>query len=173
MASGSASVTSTSARMIASGVRSSCEASATKRRWPANAVSEPGEHGVEGVGELLELVVGPVELDPLVQVRLREPRAVVVIACTGRRTRPAMQPAEPEGRMAIAAERDGRLGEQVLEVLVRRSGSARRGTPSGRRCRRPRHARSVSTSLGDTPSSSATATRTSSGFWVRLRSTRK
>ena len=68
VASGSASVTSTSARMMASGVRSSCDASATKRRWPSKADSNAGQHRVECVGELLELVVGTVERDPLVEV---------------------------------------------------------------------------------------------------------
>ena len=58
--------------MIASGVRSSCEALATKCRWLAKRVVEPHEHPVERVGQLLELVGGALERDPLAEVLARD-----------------------------------------------------------------------------------------------------
>ena len=51
---------------------------------------EPGQHVVEGVGQLLELVVGALEVDPLVgQGALGELAAVAVICATGRSARSA------------------------------------------------------------------------------------
>ena len=70
---GLASVTSIAVRITVSGVRSSCEALATKRRWLAKAASSRAEHGVEGVRQFLQLVVGPGQRDPLAQVLLRGP----------------------------------------------------------------------------------------------------
>ena len=49
--------------MIASGVRSSWEALAAKRCCSATWASEPREHGVEGVGELAELVAAALQPD--------------------------------------------------------------------------------------------------------------
>ena len=71
-ASGSESVTSSSVRTIASGVRSSCEALATKRRWLSKAPSRRAEHRVEDVGELAQLVARAPEPDALVQGALRD-----------------------------------------------------------------------------------------------------
>jgi hypothetical protein len=54
-------------RLIASGVRSSWAALAVKRRWGVEGGVQAGEHLVEGVGQLLELVVGAVQGDALVE----------------------------------------------------------------------------------------------------------
>ena len=43
-----------------------------KRPLGAEGLVETADHAVEGVGELLQLVVGPVERDPLVEVLLRQ-----------------------------------------------------------------------------------------------------
>ena len=51
-----------------SGLRSSWEASWTKRRWFSNARSSLPDHGVEGVGQPRELVVGAVERDTSRQI---------------------------------------------------------------------------------------------------------
>ncbi len=61
--------TSSWPRITVSGVRSSCEASATKARCPAKASVEPVEHVVEGVGEHLDLLALAARVvDPRVQV---------------------------------------------------------------------------------------------------------
>ena len=93
------SATSSSVRLIASGVRSSCEALATNRRWPSKDAVQPVQHQVEGVGQLLHLVGGPVQRDPLVQAAppagasaIR--RAVSVIRCSGLQHPPGHQPAQ-------------------------------------------------------------------------------
>ena len=59
---GSLRATSSSVWVIASGVRSSWEALAANRLLLGDVRFEPGEHGVEGVGELAELVVAALEL---------------------------------------------------------------------------------------------------------------
>ena len=87
---GSASATSISVRITVSGVRSSCEALATKRRWLVEGRLEAVEHVVEGLGQLAQLVVGPVGVDPPVErARRSRARAAVTISRSGPSTRPA------------------------------------------------------------------------------------
>ena len=62
---GSLRATSSRACVVASGVRSSWEALAANLRCSATLRFEPGEHGVEAVGELAELVVAAREPDPM------------------------------------------------------------------------------------------------------------
>ena len=52
---------------MVSGVRSSCEALATKRRWLSKDAIEPFEHRIEGIGEILDLVLGTGEGDALME----------------------------------------------------------------------------------------------------------
>ena len=61
--------------MTASGFRSSCEASSTKRRWVRTPSIEPVEHRVERVGEIAHLVGWTAETDPPREIgRLDLPR---------------------------------------------------------------------------------------------------
>ena len=66
-ASGSASATSTSARMTVSGVRSSWRGVGDEAALAVERAGEPVEHPVDGVGELAQLVVRALHRDPLVQ----------------------------------------------------------------------------------------------------------
>ena len=66
--SGWARPTSSPVRMAVSGLRSSCEASATKRRCRAADVLQPGQHVVHRAGQAADLVVGAGLRDALRQV---------------------------------------------------------------------------------------------------------
>ena len=103
---------------MASGVRSSWEALATKRRWPSNAASSRAEHVVERVGQLTELVPRAGQADPLVQVAVGDPaggRGDLL----ERPQRPAGdQPAGADTGDREAAEREPAPGEQRVERLL-------------------------------------------------------
>ena len=62
---GSLRATSSRVCVIASGVRSSWEAFAANLLLFGDLGFEPGEHGVEAVGELAELVVAALQPDPV------------------------------------------------------------------------------------------------------------
>ncbi len=70
---GSLRATSSSVRVIASGIRSSCEALAANLLLFGDVCFQPREHDVEGVGELTELIAAARELD---SVRKRSARGL-------------------------------------------------------------------------------------------------
>ena len=92
---------------------------------------QPAEHLVEGVGQLLELVLGPLEVDPLVQGVPSSRRAVAVMALSGRRTRPATSqpsPTETSAARARATPDWPRSWRRVAACSWRRTASASRRT---------------------------------------------
>jgi hypothetical protein len=70
---GSPRVTSTSVRITDSGVRSSCEALATNRRWLSNAASSRASIASNVSASSLSSSAGPSQRDPLVQRLVGEP----------------------------------------------------------------------------------------------------
>jgi hypothetical protein len=70
---GLARVTWSRARSRVRSVRSSCEALAAKRRWASKEASSRAKRVVEGVAEFLELVIGSVQVQPLVQAAGGDP----------------------------------------------------------------------------------------------------
>ena len=131
---GLAIATSSDVRIIASGVRSSCEALATNRRSGVERSLEPVEQLVDRVGQLSQLVVGAGEVQPLVQGGGGD------LSCC-RRDRPQRpqdppghEPTEPQRKRAHHGQCDARRDEQlspVDAVLARRDQYA----PGGRRQR--------------------------------------
>ena len=88
---------------------------------PVERAVEPLEHRVERVGELLDLVVGAGQRDPLVQpaVGVRPSamrRAVSVIRCSGCSSPAGDQPAQRDRDHADHAERDRALGQQRVSA---------------------------------------------------------
>jgi hypothetical protein len=101
-----ASVTSIAVRMTVSGVRSSCEALATKRRWLAKAASSRPSMASNVSASSFSSSSGPASAIRSPRFSSDARRAAAVIACTGRSARPAtIQPgqAEPGATAAGAA----------------------------------------------------------------------
>ncbi len=97
LASRSASATSSSVRMMASGVRSSCDALATKWRWLANAVSSRSSIPSNVSASSLSSSAGPVKPIRSPRFSPETRRAVAMILRSGRSARPAShQPATTE-----------------------------------------------------------------------------
>jgi hypothetical protein len=69
------------------------------------------QHGVEGVGQVLELVVGPLQGDALLQVAVGDPAGGGGDVLQRPQRPPGQQPAEPSGGDADDPEGDQR-GEQ-------------------------------------------------------------
>ncbi|TCO58163.1 hypothetical protein EV192_105228 [Actinocrispum wychmicini] len=82
--------TSTSVRWTASGVRSSCEAFATNLVWLSNAVASRSSMVSNVLASSLSSSSGPSMLIRRLRFSAPSRRAVAVIECTGRSTRPAM-----------------------------------------------------------------------------------
>ena len=120
--SGSASATSTSARSSVIGVRSSCEALATNRRWDSNAAPAAPSSPSKVSAELLELVVGRLERQALVQVVLGDATGPGAHRAQRRSARPAISQPSPIETSAMIAERDRRTRSSSVEQLC----SARR-----------------------------------------------
>jgi len=94
---GLASVTSMAVRMTVSGVRSSCEAFATNRRWAANAWSSRSSISSKVSASSLSSSLAPVSASRSPRCWSDARRAVSVITRTGRSTRPETnQPSAPE-----------------------------------------------------------------------------
>ena len=81
---------------------------------------EPAEQAVERVGQLLELVVGPLERQALVQVALGDAARARLIVRTGRSARPAIsQPSPIEASAMIASATPERVSSgRELRVLT-------------------------------------------------------
>ena len=132
-ASGSASATSTSARMMVSGVRSSWLALATKRRWPSKAAARRSSIPSSVSARSRSSSRGPVHGDPLVEPLL------------GDALREAGDPAHRRQRAAgdHVAERDRdqqhadagehSTGRRAARAPARRSPAAACGRPGGAR----------------------------------------
>ncbi len=94
---GLARVTSIAVRITVSGVRSSCEALATKRRWVANAASRRSSMPSKVSASSFSSSLAPVSASRSPRCCSEARRAVSVITRTGRSTRPDMtQPRPPE-----------------------------------------------------------------------------
>ena len=103
-ASGSDSVTSTSVRTIASGVRSSCDALATNRRWLSKAPSRRLSIVSKVSASSRSSSRGPSSAMRSCSVRSDIPRAVAVMREIGRSARPASsQPAATEVSVTTAS----------------------------------------------------------------------
>src|SRR5581483_766076 len=102
-ASGSARATSTSVRMIDSGVRSSWEALATKRFWLSNAASRRPSMASKVSASSFSSSSGPSR--PMRSWRFSSDRrrAVAVMRCRGWSTRPAMAQPKPTDSTAMTA----------------------------------------------------------------------
>ena len=115
-ASGSASATSTSVRSTVIGVRSSCEALATNRRWDSNARSSRPSSPSNVSASSFSSSSGPVEREALVQVALGD-AARADAHRADRAQRPAgHQPAEPDRGQRHDPQRQARAGEQSVEL---------------------------------------------------------
>ena len=100
---GSASVTSSSVRMTVSGVRSSCEALATKRRWLAKAPDRRSSISSKVSASSLSSSRGPSSAMRSSSVSCETPRAAAVIFCSGRSARPATSQPSSTDSAVIAA----------------------------------------------------------------------
>ena len=125
-ASGRASVTSSSAAMIVSGVRSSVRRTGNEAALPLEGGGEPVEHRIEGVGEPGELVVRAVDVDAFIEVRRREPLRGVGDACEGPQDASGHEPTDDERRDGEDAERDRGLDEQLMQRRAANLGGERR-----------------------------------------------
>ena len=119
LAFGSLSASSSSVRSSVSGVRSSCEALATNCRCASKDVSRRASSPSTVVAELLQLVVGPVEVEPAVEVARGD-----VAGGLGDRAQRAQcaagdHPAEPEREHGHQRERDRGVEEQLVQRSVR------------------------------------------------------
>jgi hypothetical protein len=101
--SGSARATSTSVRTIASGVRSSCEAPATKRRWLAKAASSRPSIWSNVSASSLSSSSGPWRLMRSCGLLPSSRLAVAVMAWSPRRIRPAANQPSPTETSVITA----------------------------------------------------------------------
>ena len=100
-ASGSSSVTSISVRMIASGVRSSCDALATNSRCASNAVCRRSSIASNWSARSLSSSGGPARSMRSSSRSSVMRRAVSAISCTGRSIRPATNQPSPTDATAI------------------------------------------------------------------------
>lgn len=98
---GSSSPTWIAARWVASGVRSSCEAFAMNRRWLSNAFSSRASSASSVSPSSFSSSSGPLEAIRSCSVRSESLRALAVIACTGRSTRPAIHHPTPTAPAVI------------------------------------------------------------------------
>jgi hypothetical protein len=76
---------------------------------------EAAEHLVEGVGQLLELVLRPLEVDPLVQGAALQPPGGGRDGAERTQDPPGDQPAEPHRHQRHEGQGDARLGQELLE----------------------------------------------------------
>jgi hypothetical protein len=99
-----ASVTSIAVRITVSGVRSSCEALATNRRWLANAASSRPSMASNVSASSFSSSSGPASAIRSPRFSSEARRAAAVMACTGRSTRPAtIQPSQVEANTSAAS----------------------------------------------------------------------
>ena len=100
---GLARVTSMAVRITVSGVRSSCEALATNRRWVPNATSRRSSMSSNVSASSLSSSLAPVSASRSPRCCSDARRAVSVITRTGRSTRPDMtQPSPPDATVMTA-----------------------------------------------------------------------
>ncbi len=102
VACGSASVTSSSVRITVSGVRSSCDAFATNRRWLANAPDRRSSIPSNVSASSLSSSRGPSSAMRSSRLSCETRFAVAVIRCSGRSTRPAIAQPNSTDRPVIA-----------------------------------------------------------------------
>ena len=97
-------MTSSSVRTIASGVRSSCEALATKRRWLSKAASSRSSIESKVSASSRSSSRGPSSAMRASSVRSEIERAVEVMRLIGRSARPAtIQPAATEASVTSSS----------------------------------------------------------------------
>ena len=138
LASGSASATWSSVRSTVSGVRSSCDAFATNRRWASNERLEPSEQVVERVAELLELVVGSGQREPLMKVAGRDrPRGRGDLAQRAQHP-PGDEPAEHARSRAPSSPARPTTRPAAGDIGRCAGGPADRGYLAARSCERGR-----------------------------------
>ena len=117
LASGSASATSISVRMIASGVRSSCEAWATKWRWLANAPSRRPSMPSKVSASSRSSSAGPCRSIRSPRFSPDTRRAVAVISRSGRSARPASSQPVTTATTVIATSATSVLQHQATERI--------------------------------------------------------
>ena len=101
---GLASVTSIAVRITVSGVRSSCEALATNRRWLAKAASSRPSMASNVSASSFSSSSGPASAIRSPRFSSEARRAAAVMACTGRSARPAtIQPSHAEANTSAAS----------------------------------------------------------------------
>ena len=88
---------------------------------------EAVQHVVEGVGELLELVVGPVEADPLIEMFLRGAPCGAGDLVERDQDPPPDRPSQHAGHDGGDAEADQGPQEQLMKVVRSLHGSAELG----------------------------------------------
>ncbi len=114
--------TSREARMVASGVRSSCEALATNRRWALNAVSSRSSRPSMVSPNSLSSSCGPQTASRSLRLNSEMRWAVSVISRTGRMARPATsQPkAKDSSVMTASAIREATINScEIAEWACR------------------------------------------------------
>ena len=106
---------SMSTRSVASGVRSSCEALATNRRWLAKARSSRPSMASKVSASCFSSSLGPGRLIRACKVRSDRLRAASVMRWTGARARPAIHHDRPNDTMVMMPEGDGRRDLEAVQ----------------------------------------------------------
>ena len=116
---GLARVTSIAVRITVSGVRSSCEALATNRRWVANAASRRSSMPSNVSASSLSSSLPPVSASRSPRCCSDARRAVSVITRTGRSTRPDMNQPRPPDATVMTARPTSEKDNSLLSALWR------------------------------------------------------
>ncbi len=106
-------------RMTVSGVRSSCEAFATNRRWAANARSSRSSMSSKVSASSLSSSLAPVRASRSPRCASEARRAVSVIARTGRSTRPETNQPRPPEATVIAPRPSREKSSRLLRARWR------------------------------------------------------
>ena len=168
-ASGSLSVTSVSAPMIASGVRSSCDALATKRRCASKAACRRSRRASNVAASSRSSSSGPSREMRSSRFRSDIRRAVSVMSCRGRSTRPAT--VQPRATATTATTPSATRDWRVAAAIVRLRNSL--ATPTKTRCTRSSWGGGSGIASGGTSRRRMNSARWRSGSRVRVARRRK
>jgi hypothetical protein len=164
---GSARVTSTSVRMMASGVRSSCEALATKSRCASKAASSRASMPSKVSASARSSSLGPCMAMRSCRVLADARWAATAISCRGRSMRPAIsQPRATDSTAAMASAmndtkvRPRESCDTTWSWTVRMKAATVSWPPDGDGVR-------VARKAVDRPRRAATWPRNSPGLWIR------